>query len=51
MAAAGRERYGLLHEGRKVEQEPEILWSAARRCMTGLAGKCGGDAGEEGFGA
>jgi sugar (pentulose or hexulose) kinase len=36
--ASCRERYAVQHEGGKVEQDPEILWQAARRCLEDLAG-------------
>ncbi len=39
VAASCRERYALLREGVKIEQDPETLWLAARQCLANLAGK------------
>jgi sugar (pentulose or hexulose) kinase len=39
VVASRRERYSLLQNGGQVEQDPETLWLAARRCMADLAGQ------------
>jgi xylulokinase len=37
IVATCRERYSVQHDGPQVEQDPEMLWQAARKCLADLA--------------
>jgi xylulokinase len=41
VVASCRERYSLHHDGAQVEQDPEILWQAAVKCLKDLAAEPG----------